>query len=166
MIKPLKTLILLLLCVAVANTSCKKKKTTPAAPTFDQLSLADIKAQDAAFSDPANTGAIFYNDPTEMRTFKVGSILFLKNPAPTLHYAKLEILSVSGTQLVFNYMAYSDTGAEMVSKKEVTITAGIDDFASWTGLHNADASTCSIFLRSNPKIFINSNTAYLLVAQP
>lgn len=162
--KPFKILLFLLLCMAMA--SCKKKNTTPAALTFDQITLVDIKAQDAAFSDPTNTGAIFYNDPTEKRTFKVGSILFLKNPAPSLHYAKLEILSVSSTQLVFNYMAYADTGAEMVPKKQVTILAGVDDFASWTGLHNADASTCSIILRPNPTIFINSNTAYLLVTNP
>jgi len=166
MIKSLKTLILLLLCVSVASTSCKKKKTTPAAPTFDQLSLADIKAQDAAFSDPAITGDIYYNDPAEMRTFKVGSILFLKNFGPTLHYAKLEILSVSGTQLVFNYMAYSDTGAEMVSKKQVTITAGIDDFASWTGLHNADPATSAINFQTNPKTIIKAGPVFLLVAQP
>ena len=164
--RPFKTLILLFLCMAMASTSCKKKTTAPAALTFDQITLADIKAQDAAFSDPTNTGAIFYNDPAETRTFKTGSILFLKNPGPTLHYGKLEILSVSGMQVVFNYIAYTDAGAELVPKKQVTILAGIDDFASWTGGHNADAITCSIILRSNPKIFINSNNVDLIVVNP
>lgn len=160
-----KIFLFLLLCMALADSSCKKNN-TPAAVTFDQITLADIKAQDAAFSDPANSDAIYFNDPAEKRFFKVGTILFLKNPAPTLHYAKLEILSVSGTQLVFNYMAYTDAGAELVSKKQVTIAAGIDDFASWTGGHDADAGTCSIILRPNPKIFINTATAYLFVAKP
>ncbi|MCX6167150.1 MAG: hypothetical protein NT021_04115 [Sphingobacteriales bacterium] len=164
--KPIKTLILLFFCMAAASTGCKKNKTTPVSSTFDQITLADIKAQTVEFNDPTNTGAIYYNDPTENRTFKTGSILFLRNQNPTLHYAKLEILSASVTHLVFNYSAYTDAGVEFISKKQVTIQADFDDFSSWSGEHDVDAGSCSIFLRSNPKIFINSNNVDLIVVNP
>jgi hypothetical protein len=145
-----KILLLLVSCISLFTSACKKDEKTAPPITFDQIGLADITAHEAELT-AQNTGtAIFYDNAAEARNFKVGSILFLKGDGPTTHYAKLEITSVSATELKFNYMAYNTDGSVLVAKKSVTISVGINTFASWTGGFDTDPANCSVSLVQNP----------------
>jgi hypothetical protein len=145
-----KILLLLVSCVSLFASACKKDEKTPLPISFDQIALTDITAHEAELI-AQNTGTpIFYDNAAEARNFKVGSILFLKGDAPTTHYAKLEITGVSNSLLTFNYMAYNSDGSVLVTKESVTISTGVYTFASWTGLFDADPASCSIGMIDNP----------------
>jgi len=145
-----KILLLLVSCVSMFASGCKKDEKTVPPINFDQIGLTDITAHEAELI-AQNTGTpIFYDNAAEARNFKVGSILFLKGDAPTIHYAKLEITSVSATELKFNFMAYNTDGSVLVAKKPVTISVGFNAFASWTGLFDADPASYSIGMINNP----------------
>jgi hypothetical protein len=159
-----KILLLLLTGVSLFASACKKDEKTPLPISFDQIGLTDITAHEAELI-AQNTGtAIFYDNAAETRNFKVGSILFLKGDAPTIHYAKLEITSVSATELKFNFMAYNTDGSVLVAKKPVTISVGFSAFASWTGGFDADAASYSIGLVQNPiKLTTTPATHHIIV---
>lgn len=144
-----KILLLLVSCVSMFTSACKKDEKTALPISFDQIALTDITAHEAEFN-AQNTGSyIFYDNAAEARNFKVGSILFLKGEG-IIHYAKLEITSVSSNVLTFNYMAYNTDGSVLVTKESVTISTGVYTFASWTGLFNADPASFSIGMIDNP----------------
>jgi hypothetical protein len=160
-----KILLLLVSCVSLFASACKKDEKVVPPISFDQIGLTDITAHEAELI-AQNTGTpIFYDNAAEARNFKVGSILFLKGAAPTIHYAKLEITSVSATELKFNYMAYNSNGSVLVAKKSVTMSIGVNTFASWTGAFDTDFSSHSFAFSDNPaKITIGGgNTTYMLV---
>jgi len=157
-----KLFILLAACASLFGSSCKKNTNTPSGPSFDQITLADIKAHETDFNDPSiSNQSLYFNDPSKEFRFKVGSIIVLKNTGPTVHYGKVEILSVNASTMVFNYMAYNDDGSILVPKKEVTVTAGINTFASWTGGPDGDAGTCSLRLNANP-IYISGQIRWVV----
>ena len=159
-----KILLLLVSCVSMFASACKKDEKITPPITFDQIALTDITAHDAEFNAQTTGTAIFYDNAAEARNFKVGSILFLKGDGPTLHYAKLEITSVSATELKFNYMAYNDDGTVLVAKKLVTISIGFDAFASWTGGFDTDAANCSVSLGQNPiKLSTTAGNHHIIV---
>ena len=159
-----KILLLLVSCVSMFASGCKKDEKTVPPINFDQIGLTDITAHEAELI-AQNTGTpIFYDNAAEARNFKVGSILFLKGDAPTIHYAKLEITSVSATELKFNFMAYNTDGSVLVAKKPVTISVGFNAFASWTGGFDADAASYSIGLVQNPiKLTTTPATHHIIV---
>jgi hypothetical protein len=145
-----KILLLLVSCVSMFTSACKKDEKTPLPISFDQIALTDITAHDAEFGGQTTGTPIFYDNAAEARNFKVGSILFLKAYFPSLHYAKLEVTSVSSSLLTFNYMAYNSDGSVLVTKESVTISTGVNTFASWTGGFDTDPANCSISLVPNP----------------
>jgi hypothetical protein len=159
-----KILLLLVSCVSLFASACKKDEKIVPPISFDQIALTDITAHDAEFS-AQNTGTpIFYDNAAEARNFKVGSILFLKGDGPTIHYAKLEITSVSSTELIFNYMAYNNDGSVLVAEKVVTVSPGFFAFASWTGLFDADPASYSIGMIDNPiRLTTTAATHHIIV---
>jgi hypothetical protein len=144
-----KILLLFVSCVSLFASACKEDKKITPPISFDQIALTDITSHDAEFGGQTTGTPIFYDNAAEARNFKVGSILFLKGEAP-VHYAKLEITSVSATELKFNFIAYNTDGSVLVAKKPVTISVGFNAFASWTGGFDTDASSYSIGLVQNP----------------
>ena len=159
-----KILLLLVSCVSLFASACKKDEKTAPPISFDQIGLTDITAHEAELI-AQNTGTpIFYDNAAEARNFKVGSILFLKGDAPTIHYAKLEITSVSSTELIFNYMAYNNDGSVLVAEKVVTVSPGFFAFASWTGLFDADPASYSIGMIDNPiRLTTTAATHHIIV---
>jgi hypothetical protein len=160
-----KILLLLVSCVSLLASACKKDEKTAPPITFDQIGLTDITAHEAEFALQEAKSPIFYDNAAEVRNFKVGSILFLKGDAPKIHYAKLEITSVSSSLLTFNYMAYNSDGSVLVTKELVTISVGVNTFASWTGAFDTDFSGHSFAFSDNPaKITTGgSNTTHMSV---
>lgn len=164
MITSAKILLLLVSCVCLFTSACKKDEKTPLPISFDQIALTDITAHDAEFGGQTTGTPIFYDNAAEARNFKVGSILFLKGDAPAIHYAKLEITSVSATELKFNYMAYNDDGSVLVAKKLVTVSLGFNAFASWTGGFDADGATYSVGMINNPtRLATTAATHHIIV---
>ncbi len=158
-----KILLLLVSCVSLFTSACKKDEKIVPPITFDQIALTDITAHDAEFSAQTTGTPIFYDNAAEARNFKVGSILFLKGDGPTLHYAKLEITSVSATELKFNYMAYNDDGTVLVAKKLVTISIGFFAFASWTGGFDADPASFSVGMINSPIKLVTTAGTHIVV---
>jgi hypothetical protein len=159
-----KILLLLVIGVCLFASACKEDKKITPPVSFAQIGLADIKAHEAELT-AQNTGIpIFYDNVAEARNFKVGSILFLKGDGPTIHYAKLEITSVSSTELIFNYMAYNNDGSVLVAEKVVTVSPGFFAFASWTGLFDADPASYSIGMIDNPiRLTTTAATHHIIV---
>ena len=159
-----KILLLLVSCVSLFASACKKDEKIAPPISFDQIALTDITAHEAELT-AQNTGTpIFYDNAAEARNFKVGSILFLKGDGPTVHYAKLEITSVSSNVLTFNYMAYNIDGSVLVTKELVTVSTGVYTFASWTGGFDTDPANCSIGLVQNPiKITTTAANHHIIV---
>ena len=159
-----KILLLLVSCVSLFTSACKKDEKTAPPISFDQIGLTDITAHEAELT-AQNTGTyIFYDNAAEARNFKVGSILFLKGDAPKIHYAKLEITSVSSNVLTFNYMAYNSDGSVLVTKELVTVSTGVYTFASWTGLFDADPASYSIGMIDNPiRLTTTAATHHIIV---
>ena len=159
-----KILLLLVIGVGLFASACKKDEKTPLPISFDQIALTDIQAHDAEFGGQTTGTAIYYDNAAEARNFKVGSILFLKGDAPTIHYAKLEITSVSATELKFNYMAYNADGTVLVSKKLVTVSLGFNAFASWTGGFDAQVASYSVGMINNPtRLTTTAATHHIIV---
>lgn len=159
-----KLLLLLVSCVSLFASACKKDEKIAPPISFDQIALTDIKAHEAELT-AQNTGTpIFYDNAAEARNFKVGSILFLKGDGPTVHYAKLEITAVTSNELHFNYMAYNDDGSVLVAKKTVSLFLGFNAFASWTGLFDADPGSYSIGMIDNPiRLTTTAATHHIIV---
>jgi len=159
-----KILLLLVSCVSMFASACKKDEKTAPPISFDQIALTDITTHEAELT-AQNTGTpIFYDNAAEARNFKVGSILFLKGDAPTIHYAKLEITSVSSNILTFNYMAYNSDGSVLVTKELVTVSTGVYTFASWTGGFDADPASFSIGMIDNPiRLTTTAATHHIIV---
>ena len=159
-----KILLLLVSCVSLFASACKKDEKTALPISFDQIALTDITAHEAEFLGQTTGTAIYYDNAAEARNFKVGSILFLKGDGPTIHYAKLEITSVSSTELIFNYMAYNNDGSVLVAEKVVTVSPGFFAFASWTGLFDADPASYSIGMIDNPiRLTTTAATHHIIV---
>lgn len=159
-----KILLLLVSCVCMFTSACKKDEKTPLPISFDQIALTDITAHEAEFLGQTTGTAIYYDNAAEARNFKVGSILFLKGDGPTVHYAKLEITGVTSNELHFNYMAYNSDGSVLVAKKLVTVSLGFNAFASWTGGFDADAATYSVGMNNNPtSIITTAATNHIIV---
>ena len=158
-----KLLLLLVSCVSLFASACKEDKKITPPVSFAQIGLADIKAHEAELT-AQNTGTpIFYDNAAEARNFKVGSILFLKGDGPTIHYAKLEITSVSSTELIFNYMAYNNDGSVLVAEKVVTVSPGFFAFASWTGGFDADNASFSVGMINSPIKLVTSAGTHIVV---
>jgi hypothetical protein len=158
-----KILLLLVSCVSMFTSACKKDEKTAPPITFDQIGLTDITAHDAEFSAQTTGSPIFYDNAAEARNFKVGSILFLKGDGPTIHYAKLEITSVSSTELIFNYMAYNNDGSVLVAEKVITVSPGFFAFASWTGGFDADPASFSVGMINSPIKLVTTAGTHIVV---
>ncbi len=157
-----KLLLLLVTGVSLFASACKKDEKTSLPITFDQIALTDITAHEAEFS-ALNTGsAIYYENPAEARNFKVGSILFLKGDG-IIHYAKLEITSVSASEVKFNFMAYNPDGSVLVAKKLVIIGLGQSTFSSLTGLYDAQPALFSIGFSNSPTSITTSAVIHHII---
>ena len=157
-----KILLLLVSCLSLFASACKKDEKITPPISFDQIALTDITAHEAEFSAQNTGSAIYYENPAEARNFKVGSILFLKGEG-IIHYAKLEITSVSASEVKFNFMAYNPDGSVLVAKKLVIIGLGQSTFSSLTGLYDAQPAVFSVGFSNSPTSITTSVIHHIIV---